>query len=385
MDVSAADTIGKSYVQGHAGTNLTAFARVLDFIRDSNASAPSTADEWAVATFNCAQLYAESEPPQWNKVLTTIRAARVVVDIALNLRIGCKALTKLEQSAESNQKVRCTAKGTIPTVTMPIFKVLRFIDRECKRVNFKYHKIDYSNLQRYTIFLLRLFTAGRPQDPGSMFEGIATFVDGKDYGDCTAVSDRIYQSKDTRNANYNKNKRARCQQQLGELSSAFTIDRPRKRTGRPDYFAIIATYMAAANVQFETNGRLLHDPVVINMGDGKSAMARRPLFFYYQKGCKHARRYTRERMSKITLQLMIDAGAVQSGSPLKAEHIRHTSLSFVYHMLPKQMEAHLRDARHSSDSSFNSSYHLRVDDESFEHYKTFKATSATKISDMLLH
>ena len=43
-------------------------------------------------------------------------------------------------------------------------------------------------------------------------------------------------------------------------------------------------------------------------------------------------------------------GAIPKGSPLKAEHLRHSALSFVYYVCPSQIQEALLRSRHSRDT-----------------------------------
>ena len=76
--------------------------------------------------------------------------------------------------------------------------------------------------------------------------------------------------------------------------------------------------------------------------------------------------YQRSSLSLRTLALLREAGAIPKGSPLKAEHIRHTALTLVHAFLPEKFEETTANARHTVETATNTCI-LRVDKRSREH------------------
>ena len=288
-------------------------------------------------------------------------AVKRLFKLAYEMTVGSSTSTVIVSAAKSRRTVRLANDGKMVEDTMSIYIVWNWIFIKFTTVfRNNWDDVPYKTLSDWAVFGLRLLPAGRPQDPSLMCLDLHEVIGGDSLLTATRFVFRLRLPKDVLLAQANKRKRKRSERQFGELSSEVYIDRPTARRGRVDFFVLLHHFLrrrrklrqvAHEHLRFFSNG---------------AAVAKNwaPLFVFVAG--TNTKPYQRSSLSLRTLALLREAGAIPKGSPLKAEHIRHTALTLVHAFLPEKFEETTANARHTVETATNTCI-LRVDKRSREH------------------
>ena len=337
-----------------------------------------------------------------NQVITSVDAAHTVLSMAssMNIKFENKTLTQLIKRA----KKMVQAKATKVTEAIDYIKVNAFIIKgiESVRTSTNFQRaatacpLEYmsqfprqfeSVLRAWSMFGQRMLTAGRPQDCAGLFHETEMFLPhGTNFLSCTSVSFKIFDTKDVKSDKMNKETtRPKADQQDGLFSSSVHMHRPTSHESVPDFFRIFHFYR-----QITSNRRFSIAKVSASL-NGRSTQFTPVYVGVDYCGEKRNHPITTATASKQQLTLLRDSGAIDPESSTKAEHIRHSSLSIVYHWYANNpsrlpiMRAMLARSRHSM-GVFLSNYHVLLNESSAELVESYAVEPKDLvIEDLLVH
>jgi len=183
-------------------------------------------------------------------------------------------------------------------------------------------------LRTWASTFIRIYTAGRPQDPAKMFrETIITDPPNCPIKKAKSIRFRLYDTKSAKDPNFNTEAyRTGGQSKAGLFDTEEKIFNPMVNSNIPDYFKILHFYLAM------TENKDKPTITIIKEGTAKKFT---PTFIKIQNHLNKrasSEPLTTQRISKCTLKLLQDSEAIPIGNEsLKAWHIRHTTLSYIYH------------------------------------------------------
>ena len=269
--------------------------------------------------------------------------------IAYEIDPSSAASVKIVKAARKMQQEAMTASG-LGVVTQTIEMRVYWI-HVCKRIatagstGKPWHTvIEIAEHRQWCMVWLRAQTACRPQDLFGFLNDIERFSD-TNWLDSDSVGIRFLNGKDTHDDSMNAWDRPLGEEQQGQLTSLITLHRvsPPENWQLPDGFAIIHWYKMRLG---EAPGAPRHSVTLSHGGTVEHLRLRR---FFLGIGFYSNSEIKRATISSQTKKSLIEAGAIPDGSPLQAEHLRHTALSAVYFALPERLSDALLRSRHSRD------------------------------------
>lgn len=276
--------------------------------------------------------------------------------------LGNRTLEKLRLRATQEIAKRASERGRV-TVTIDLRRVHRHILGRLRALGKWESEIPEKELRTYAAFGLRCVLGGRPEDPCAMMMGIEHFEPrGSDWCNCEHVTVRLLDTKETRaGANMDSEaQREPANKRYGIWSAAIRLKRPApcKDFPFPDYFLLIGEYLKrrgrrpyarhyTGNHCDPEQGLVKCQRMFLGVGKTNTARAVEP---------------KRATFSSQTLALLKECNALPGGAKdtvYKAEHVRHTTLSQVYHVRPDLFDEALRRSRHSR-STFLNQYQVQL-------------------------
>lgn len=311
-----------------------------------------------------------------SQVLSTTTAVRKVMQMAHNINLEPESDVVISKILAVSRRARQRQNEGGPQVT----GCLAAADAHVIKQGTNWLDISEIDLRTVVIFAIRRLTAGRPEDPTKIYRGVWRFEPPESYFDtCDRWFYRLHLNKDQRGARMNTyTKRSKFEQQAGEWSTEVSIKRNRTQAHQVDYLKAIGVYLE------RTRDRPVPWVHVKNPYDASCEQAQ-PLLVGADTQAHRNKSIGTQRCSSVTLNFLERSGAF--APPLKAEHVRHSALSTVYHWYGNMPERkHIWDemlarARHDM-ATFLNSYHLRVDDRTRQALES--VPSSASLEDVLM-
>ena len=319
-----------------------------------------------------------------------------------------RASKSMVKAATKFQAIELTASGGRPIYTFPVFRVWDYIQSKCDTVGHDYASLPFVVLQTYAMWIFRLFAGARPQDLTlicleSLQFAVTDSAPAADpaalnFSSAKGFSYTCYFSKDAQSTKLNVNKdRALSQQQMGMWASITNIILPPLIQGRPDVRRLLQAWLLArksvtvirTNFKIKEINRVFdcEAGVFRNFQRGSGFQRCNPMFIQIPKPSMEPHigmACARATFSSQILRILHKSGAVDKDSPLKAEHIRHVSLNYVYQYLPGLFPKHLDNVRHSTMATFKNQYWLSIDDASIDNINSHSVLPTSICSFLLL-
>ena len=312
-----------------------------------------------ICTLTLQRLYRNHE---FNKVLTTASASRTLLKLAFDRSITSEVIKKIEIAATKGQKHFVTKhRGALDT-TMELrllhVHMYSLMTQHglhgCKDTRRWLKVLSEKEIRTFAMTYFK-FNAGRCEDPVSLVLDLVRFEGGTNWFDCSSVSYRLWNTKETHSASMNAEAvRPSFQKERGELSSEIVWHRPVPVPGfqLPDPFLLLGIYN-------EICGDRKQQPTYQITIPGTASPRQCKMFFTGVQKAFGNRDLKRSTVSTLIKALLVKTGAIPVNSPLQAMHTRHTCLSYVYFKCPDRIGEALLRSRHSKDT-FLSTYNFRV-------------------------
>lgn len=296
----------------------------------------------------------------YNRAQTVSTAANVVIQMAYDVTMVSDLSRRLIKSAIKSQAEEVAERGHgCMTATINIRRFHLEVACSINKLGSGWGtKMPMLELRGIVSTAIRLLFACRPEDLFGFLKGIEIFEpEDADWSCAEAVIVRFYDGKDTKSKKMNQHDRSKEQQQQGKLTSETRVERPRppKSYVLADYFMCVHWYtkrLGDRNVP-------LHR--VTRSRGGKSETLELPRLFCGEGVYKDIS-ITRSTISAEIKRRLMGCKAIEDGSSLQAEHLRHTALSQVYFFAPERIQEALLRSRHSYDT-FLRHYHFPLPSE----------------------
>ena len=359
MSENVTQTVLSSYKDG--GGRKTHGGPFREFAEHVNRSPATGLQPWPSLIAECATSLISKG--KWNRAMTVINSAKIISEIAFGRSITDRALEKLRLTAEIKQKRSVTSTGKRISATIRMRKVHEHIIAEIARLGPRWRStIDIAVNRQWASFGFRALIAGRPEDPEKFLDGIEEFSNSG-WSDSDDVTVRLLDTKDSTDQKMSSHKRRPPERAVGGLGAAIKICKPigTKELPLPPYFDIIGNYKKRRGTR---DGAIM---TAVNLPSQGSMLqlALHP-FFMCEGKQKRLQPLKRSSISSETLRLLIAAGGILPGPPLKAEHVRHSTVSQAYYIAPERLSEIARRARHSTDTLLTT-YDTAIDDEQLQH------------------
>lgn len=306
----------------------------------------------------------------FSRVEETHYAVNRLFRVAFNQPIVSVAAQDIVKVALQKRAVRSAEAGQVADTIIPVTKVWAKINQDLQeKFKGELTNVPIKTLLDWAVFGHRLLSGGRPQDPTLTYLGVMEFLPPEaEFDTADTWMYRVFNSKDTQLQQANKRKRPKMEQQVCRLSSVVTIHRPQDMQGRVNWFSIMHEYQKR-----RIKMRPPEEKFIEKFAVGSAGVKRHEPYYLYPVNEKPSRSYTSASMSTRTLNLMRAAGAIEPGSPLKSEHLRHTALSLIHQFRFQDFEEVCANARHSVETAV-AKYVIRIDEHSRQHIKELVKT-----------
>ena len=284
---------------------------------------------------------------QYNRAITVASATGTVLQLAFGVKVWDRTVTKLEELAKQLQHSNLVDAGKAIETTIVMRKVHEHIIAEIAKLGGDWHgQASVQQLRAWVVFGLRAMGASRPQDPACLLFGIERFSNTNWFNSKT-VGVQFLDTKETHGSRMDKETvRPNGEKRRGRLSALVTFERPKPHASMPlpPYMDIIGYYCkrrgSPSNVERTT--------IDLTIRGEKVQDALHP--FFLGLGKYSSKPVGRAKLSAETLELLLASGAIARDSPLKAEHIRHSTLSQVDRHDNSRLPDAVARARHSVDT-----------------------------------
>ena len=216
--------------------------------------------------------------------------------------------------------------------------------------------------------------AGGPQDPECLLAGIEEFSN-TNWFNSASVGLRFLNTKETTSKRMDKETlRKASDKKKGMLSALISIFRPKPHAQLPlpPYFDIIGHYDRRRG----SPSSAPQTPINLLMHGVKTQLSLHSFFLGDKKFSSQP--IGRSTISAETKRLLQLCGAIPAGSPLQAEHIRHTALPQVESHDPGRLPEAIGRARNSM-ATFEKKYRTAIAPEQFTLMKKLPRNSQLEL------